>query len=285
MGIFRRKDKTEVEPSEDVTPEADEAVTADDDVVVSDDVQADDVAADEVDVVEDDAEVSVDDEQPEAAPKDRINSRDVDRSSGPYDRSEVDDLDGRLDFGSVAITPIADMELRVDIDEASQQFTGLTAIVGESACQLQVFAAPKSTGVWDDIRGEIYDNLLGSGGEAQEKTGDLGVELHVRMPAQGADGRTTYSPATFVGVDGPRWFLRAVFSGKAAMDEGVHAEMVEFVKGCVVTRGGEPRAPRELLPLTLPEATETEADLAVEDAGDNQVPNPFERGPEITEVR
>lgn len=284
MGIFRRKDKTEVEPSKDVTPEAEEAVADDQDVVVSDEVEANEANDADADVA-DEAEVTVDDEQPEDAPKARINSRDVDRSSGPYDRTEVHDLDGRLDFGSVAITPIADMELRVDIDEASQQFTGLTAIVGESACQLQVFAAPKSTGVWDDIRGEIYDNLLGSGGEAQEKTGDLGVELHVRMPAQGADGRTTYSPATFVGVDGPRWFLRAVFSGKAAMDEGVHGEMLEFVKGCVVTRGGEPRAPRELLPLTLPEATETEADLAVEDAGDNQVPNPFERGPEITEVR
>lgn len=284
MGIFRRKDKTEVEPSKDVTPEAEEAVADDQDVVVSDEVEANDANDADADVA-DGGEVTVDDEQPEDAPKARINSRDVDRSSGPYDRTEVHDLDGRLDFGSVAITPIADMELRVDIDEASQQFTGLTAIVGESACQLQVFAAPKSTGVWDDIRGEIYDNLLGSGGEAQEKTGDLGVELHVRMPAQGADGRTTYSPATFVGVDGPRWFLRAVFSGKAAMDEGAHGEMLEFVKGCVVTRGGEPRAPRELLPLTLPEATETEADLAVEDAGDNQVPNPFERGPEITEVR
>lgn len=284
MGIFRRKDKTEGEPSKNVTPEAEEAVADDQDVVVSDEVEANDANDADADVA-DGGEVTVDDEQPEDAPKARINSRDVDRSSGPYDRTEVDDLDGRLDFGSVAITPIADMELRVDIDEASQQFTGLTAIVGESACQLQVFAAPKSTGVWDDIRGEIYDNLLGSGGEAQEKTGDLGVELHVRMPAQGADGRTTYSPATFVGVDGPRWFLRAVFSGKAAMDEGAHGEMLEFVKGCVVTRGGEPRAPRELLPLTLPEATETEADLAVEDAGDNQVPNPFERGPEITEVR
>ncbi|MBD2758695.1 DUF3710 domain-containing protein [Yimella sp. cx-573] len=284
MGIFRRKDKTEVEPSKDVTPEAEEAVADDQDVVVSDEVEANEANDADADVA-DEAEVTVDDEQPEDAPKARINSRDVDRSSGPYDRTEVDDLDGRLDFGSVAITPIADMELRVDIDEASQQFTGLTAIVGESACQLQVFAAPKSTGVWDDIRGEIYDNLLGSGGEAQEKTGDLGVELHVRMPAQGADGRTTYSPATFVGVDGPRWFLRAVFSGKAAMDEGVHGEMLEFVKGCVVTRGGEPRAPRELLPLTLPEATETEADPAVEDADDDQVPNPFERGPEITEVR
>lgn len=282
MGIFRRKDKqsqtntaasaeeTSVDPATDEPVEVDEAG---DDGSTAKAEDADSGA---------DADVAADagskEEPAPAAP--RLNSRDVDRSNGPFDRSEVDDLDGRIDFGALAIVPIEGMELRLDVDEAGEEITGLTAIIGESACQIQAFAAPKSSGVWDGIRGEIHDNLLNSGGTAEEKTGDLGRELHVRMPATGPDGRTTFSPATFVGVDGPRWFLRAVMSGKAAMDDEAFALMLSFVKNIVVTRGGEPRAPREMLPMRLPENTEPMVDD--DEAG---VPNPFARGPEITEVR
>lgn len=278
MAIFRRKGKDS--PTDEPVEQ--------NDVVQTESIDGDETDP-ETEEITDTADSVSDDvqESAEASTAGRPNSRDVDRSSGPFDRSEVDNLDGRIDFGSLAITPILEMELRLDLDEAGQEITGLTAIVGESACQMQVFAAPKTRGVWDAIRGEIHDNLLTSGGTAEEKVGDLGTELHVRMPAKGPDGRTTYSPAAFIGVDGPRWFLRAVLSGKAAMEPEAYASMLELVKATVVTRGGEPRAPREMLPLRLPEdSTPTQSEAEVDsDETTHSVPDPFERGPEITEVR
>jgi hypothetical protein len=106
------------------------------------------------------------------------------------------------------------------------------------------------------------------------------------MPSAGPDGRTVFAPALFTGVDGPRWFLRAVFSGRAAIDAEAAAPLVDVVRDTVVVRGEAAMAPREMLVLTLPEqgAVAQEAD---DEPSPQRVDDlkPFERGPEITEVR
>ena len=196
-----------------------------------------------------------------------------------------------MDFGSLRLVPTADIELRLDVDETSQTLTGMTAVFGEagtSAVQLQVFAAPKTTGVWYGIRREIAEAIVAGGGTAEEVDGPLGTELHVRMPSQGPDGRTTFSPARFVGVDGPRWFLRAVLSGDAATDDDAAARAMEFVRTVVVHRGSDPRAPRELLELALPPELMAQAQASAqehEQHTDAPTVGPLERGPEITETR
>lgn len=297
MGIFRRKAKD----ADAGADPADGTTEAEQDTEVDQTDETGDPAVD--DAAE--AAGSQDTDDSADADADAETARlprpyDLDRSDGPFDRSEVDSLDEHLDFGAVAITPVAGMELRLDVDDAGQEITGLTAVVEGAACQLQAFAAPKSKGVWDDIRDEIADNLLGGGGTAEEKLGPLGIELHTRMPTQGADGRTTYAPVRFVGVDGPRWFLRAVLSGNAAIDEAVGDQLVQFLRGTVVTRGSEPRAPREMLPLQIPQdvQSQVDAEAAAAEIDPNAKPDqtgdksdtaddfkPFERGPEITEVR
>jgi hypothetical protein len=102
-----------------------------------------------------------------------------------------------------------------------------------------------------------------------------------------------------VGIDGPRWFLRVVFLGNAAIDPDPEDSLHRVVRQTIVVRGGSAMPPRDPLPLTLPaDATsagpgdEAEVDDEVDDEG---VPdgaedryadlNPFERGPEITETR
>jgi len=84
----------------------------------------------------------------------------------------------------------------------------------------------------------------------------------------------------FAGIDGPRWFVRAVFSGKAVTDDEVRAELSALFRGVVVDRGEEAMAPRELIALTAPQVDQDETEEKDEDEL-----NPFERGPEITEVR
>lgn len=302
MGIFRRKARQDgsdtsdtdagaetddvVEDSasgaDELDSQSDDAVDSDDDDDSGDEDWADDVAT-EGD--EGRAEVAADDiaETPESGRLPR--PHDLDRTEGPFDRSEVDGLGDRLDFGALAVQPVAGMELRLDIDEDAGNITGMTAVFGDSACQVQVFAAPKSSGIWDDIRDDIADGLITSGGGATEQLGPLGIELAVRIPARDASGRTTYSAARFAGVDGPRWFLRAVYSGAAATDEEAAAPLLMFVRNVVVLRGAEARAPRELLELRVPDSL---VEAAEQEASEGSVAgeslDPFERGPEITEV-
>lgn len=228
-------------------------------------------------------------ETAEVAPEQAELPADADGSLGPFDASEVDGSDGRLDLGALWVRGVPGMELRLEVEEATQNVVGATAVLGDSAVQMQVFAAPKTAGIWDDIRAEIAESIVSQGGTADEQRGELGTELRTRMPSAGPDGRTVFAPARFVGVDGPRWFLRAVFSGRAAIEEEAAEALMGVVRQTVVVRGETAMAPRELLPLRLPqdltdaiEAQDAEAEGPQRSADDL---NPFERGPEITEVR
>lgn len=280
MALFRRNKNTEPDTQPDTQPDTEANAELGDDV-------AEDTSAD----VTDAADENGDDAGAEPVARGRR------EEVGPFDSSEVEDEDGRLDLGALRVQGVPGMELRLEIDESADQVVGATAVIGESAVQLQAFAAPKTMGIWDDIRAEIAESIVSQGGTADEAHGELGRELRTRMPSAGPDGRTVFAPARFAGVDGPRWFLRAVFSGRAAIEDEAAAPLVEFVRGTVVVRGEEAMAPREMLTLTLPQQVQEQADEAGEatDAGaddsDSDNPRraddlkPFERGPEITEVR
>jgi hypothetical protein len=228
-------------------------------------------------------------ETAEAGAEEAEPTTDTDAALGPFDASEVDGSAGRLDLGALWVKGVPGMELRLEVEEATQNVVGATAVLDDSAVQMQVFAAPRTMGIWDDIRAEIAESIVSQGGTADEQRGALGTELRTRMPSAGPDGRTVFAPARFVGVDGPRWFLRAVFSGRAAIEEEAAEALMSVVRQTVVVRGDAAMAPRELLPLRLPqdltdaiEAQDAEAEGPQRSADDL---NPFERGPEITEVR
>jgi len=228
------------------------------------------------------------------------------RARGPFDVSEPapGDAASRLDLGSIQLVPIDGMQLRLELDETQQMVIGAQALVADSGVQLQAFAAPRTMGLWSEIREEIAQSIVSQGGTADVVRGPLGRELISRMPSRAADGRTVFQPVRFLGVDGPRWFVRAVISGKAALDEAAAAPLVELVRSVVVVRGDEAKPPREILPLKLPEESTTgdsepsdagEADSGGSSADDSSQDaatprraddlKPFERGPEITEVR
>ncbi len=167
--------------------------------------------------------------------------------------SEVEDISALLDLGSILVAPTDGMELRLELNEEDgEHVVGVTALIGESAVQVQAFAAPRSEGIWDEVREEIAAGITQQGGTADAVDGAFGPELLTRVPAQDANGRSAFQPARFVGIDGPRWFLRAVFTG-AAVEPAQAGPMEDLVRGLVVVRGSEAMAPRELLPLKLPE--------------------------------
>jgi hypothetical protein len=212
------------------------------------------------------------------------------RDGGPWDVSEVenpDDIDGYVDLGGIRLPGRDGMELRLEVEEATGRVTAATVQLGRSAVQLQAFAAPRSEGIWDEIRGEIASSVTRQGGTADEVPGPFGTELLARIPSRTQDGRTAHQPARFAGIDGPRWFLRAVFHGEAAYEPQAAALLEGFVREVVVVRGQDAMAPRELLTLRLPDAPSGEetGDADAEAGAEREPLAPFRRGPEITEVR
>jgi hypothetical protein len=217
------------------------------------------------------------------------------RENGPWDVTEVDDpaAGGRVDLGGMWLPGRQGLEVRVEADQATAQVVAVTLVLGDSALQLQPFAAPKTEDIWDEVRGEIRAGITKQGGTADELEGPLGMELRTKVPVRAADGSSGVQPARFVGIGGPRWFLRGVLTGRAAVEDGAEAELVELFRDVVVVRGFDPMAPRDPIPLRLPEAptaaAEPEGDDADADddgsrARSRRELKPFERGPEITEI-
>lgn len=203
------------------------------------------------------------------------------RPDGPWDSSERPAPESSIDLGSLQLPGRDGMELRLEVDEATGTVNGVAVVLGGSAVLLHAYAAPRSEGIWADIRAEIAAGVTRQGGTADEAEGPFGRELLVRIPVRTPDGRTGHQAQRFVGVDGPRWFLRAVYQGPAAQDRQAAAELESVVRDVVVVRGTEAMAPRELLPLRLPDAAPTP-----EPEPEGRAPlDPFARGPEITEIR
>jgi hypothetical protein len=208
------------------------------------------------------------------------------RALGPRDVSEVEDVSALLDLGSILVAPTDGMELRLELNEEDgEHVVGVTALIGDAAVQVQAFAAPRSEGIWDEVRDEIAAGITQQGGTADLVEGAFGPELLTRVPAQDANGRSAFQPARFVGIDGPRWFLRAVVSGRAAIEPAAAEAVHDIIRTTVVDRGSEAMPPRELLPLRLPDAEGADQAEAGEVSDEGNGLNPFDRGPEITEVR
>jgi hypothetical protein len=177
------------------------------------------------------------------------------------------------------------MELRIDYDEGTGAVGAVTVVMGTAALQLQPFAAPRTIGIWDEVRPEIAAGITQQGGVATEKDGPFGIELRARIPGVLPDGSSGTQLVRFVGVDGPRWFLRGVLTGAAYDDPAAAAPLEDVFRNAVVVRGSDPMPPREPIPLRLPQqAAPPAGDEADEPSGKAPL-DPFERGPEITEVR
>ena len=190
-------------------------------------------------------------------PEPQIRERDAFETEGPWDEADApDDRVERVDLGALRVPAIPGMELRLEVGP-QQEVIGATLVLGDSTLSLAVFAAPRAGGVWDDVRGEIARTASGQGGSLKEADGPFGAELAgtVTAMAQGTEGGAPAPmklPARFLGVDGPRWFLRGTVIGPAG-GGGEHARAVEDAfRQIVVVRGNSPMPVRDPLPLTLP---------------------------------
>jgi hypothetical protein len=244
-------------------------------------------AADEDELVEESTDALEDDDvDGDAGAPVAATSTEPGQPGGPWDADDApDDGTPRIDLGALHVPAPEGIELRVDVQD--QVVVNATLVHGPNAIQIQAFAAPKKSGIWLDVRDEIASSVRESGGSVELADGPLGPELHARVPPPppnqgGPPAGAGPQPLRFIGVDGPRWFLRGLLSGPAATDPNQARRLIDLFRGTIVHRGGEAMAPRELLPLRLPKE-------AMQQAPPPEATRPtldmLERGPEITETR
>lgn len=203
------------------------------------------------------------------------------RLEGPWDADSLPDGDevARVDLGSLLLAPGPGIEVQVQADPATGKITQLTLRTADSALQLQPYAAPRSGGMWEDIRVQIASSVTSQGGLVEEVQGTMGIEVHAMMKP--SDGSSGLSPARFVGIDGPRWFLRGVFMGAAARDPQAALVLEAIVRDSAVRRAMEALPVGAPLPMAIPSGDDQDVP-EIEKPGDV---NPFVRGPEMTEIR
>jgi hypothetical protein len=191
----------------------------------------------------------------EPEPVDEFDGLESDRSRGPWDRSETNEDAGNdafIDLGGLVVKGRPDLELRLQVDEQDGSVAEVMFTGPESGLELRAFAAPRSAGIWDDVRKDLAAEAARRGGTATEVDGEFGTELKLVMPVQTPEGRSASQPSRVVGVDGPRWLLRGTFLGKSAVEPDPEGPVECAFREVIVVRGSEPMAPRDMLPMAMP---------------------------------
>ena len=117
---------------------------------------------------------------------------------------------------------------------------------------MSVAAAPRSGGVWDELRDEIRSGFEKQGAKVADIRTRYGNELLVDMPMTMPDGRSATSRMRILGREGDRWFARIDIIGPAAADADAGLEIEKVIDRIVVRRDEHPRTRLELLPVRLP---------------------------------
>jgi len=187
-----------------------------------------------------------DERHPKSAPEDR-------EVNGPLDVSEANAVRPYVDLGGVKIVPREGLHLRLEVEEGTQRVVAVGLDYANSTLQVQPFAAPRTSGLWHEIRAQIEEQIRRQGGTTRPADGPFGPELVAQIPVAGAPGQPPSARiARFIGVDGPRWFLRGVIAGEGAVNPEAAAAVEDLFRSVVVVRGTTPMPPRDLIPLHVP---------------------------------
>jgi hypothetical protein len=171
---------------------------------------------------------------------------------GPLDESEANAVRPYVDLGGVKIVPRADLQLRLEVEEGTKRVVAVGLDFAGSTLQVQPFAAPRTSGLWHEIRTQIIEQIHKQGGTTRVGDGPFGPEILAQIPVTTPGQTGTTRVARFVGVDGPRWFLRGVIAGEGAVNPQAAAQVEDLFRSIVVVRGTTPMPPRDLIPLHIP---------------------------------
>ena len=156
--------------------------------------------------------------------------------------------------------PPAGVELQLQVDEESETVLAVLLATEEGALELRPFAASRHGDLWSEVRPQIAAETARRGGTADEQQGPFGTELRCLVPVQTTGGASAAQPSRVIGVNGPRWFLRATLIGRPAVEEEAAKPWEDVLRELVVRRGAAAMPPGEPLELTLPPDVERQPD-------------------------
>lgn len=191
----------------------------------------------------------------ETAPTEDTVDAPLEGPAGPWDE---DDLPAsmreteRADLGSLLLTGIEGREVRLQVEEATGTVVSVLIADEEGAVELRAFAAPRNESTWAEVLPELEADVAQRGGTSARRQGPWGEELMCQVGVQLPDGQVGVQPSRIVGIDGPRWMLRATFLGRAAVDEQVYGEWEDVLRTVVVRRGKGAMPKGAPLPLVMP---------------------------------
>lgn len=177
------------------------------------------------------------------------------RANGPWDSTEkgAGDDPSYLDFGSLLIRGRPGFNLQMPTDDDEGSIGSVVLVTEESGLELRAFADARSGGLWDDVRADLVTEAERLEGTAESVDGPFGTELRIEVPVTLPDGEAGFQPTRIVGIEGPRWMLRATFLGKEALEPTDDSLLMQALRDVIVVRGDDPRAPRDALLLTIGE--------------------------------
>ena len=164
----------------------------------------------------------------------------------------MDTSDGYVDMGSILFPAVPGMQLRTQLADDGSTVLQILVVLGNSGVQMSVAAAPRSGGVWDEVREEIRSGFASQGASVTDVESRYGDELLVDMPMRMPDGRSGTSRMRIIGREGDRWFARIDILGPAAANAEAGVDIEKVIDRIVVRRDKHPRTRLELLPLHVP---------------------------------
>jgi len=187
------------------------------------------------------------DETPaEAAASEGQGSEESDALEGPFDIEDFDDPAvaelARLDLGSVLIPMPEGSQLQVELTESGVP-SAVWVITPNGRFTIAAYAAPKTTGLWREVAGELADSLRKDSAKVVIRDGPWGREVI----------GTASGVVHFIGVDGYRWMIRCVVNAPHETIDALIEEAREALADTVVRRGDTPLPVRTPLPVQLPE--------------------------------
>jgi uncharacterized protein DUF3710 len=180
------------------------------------------------------------------------------RADGPWDVAEKDTAGdpAYLDFGSLLIRGRPGFNLQMPTDDDQGTIGSVVLVTEDSGLELRAFADARSGGLWDAVRADLEEEAERLEGDVERVDGPFGPELRIQVPVTTPDGEEGYQPTRIIGIEGPRWMLRATFLGQEALEPGDDTLLMSALRDVVVVRGDEPRAPRDPLLITIGEDLE-----------------------------
>ena len=175
--------------------------------------------------------------------------------AGPYDADEVPESlvdDSWVDLGSLLVAPAQGKELRLQVDEATGAIASVLLAAEDGALELRAFAAPRNGDLWSEALPMLRADVAQRGGATTDREGPWGPELLCQMQVELPDGQTGVQPSRIIGVNGPRWMLRATLLGRPAVEVDEAGEWEQILASVVVRRGKEAKPKGEALDVILP---------------------------------